>query len=69
MAVLSVTQTQVVDAAGTLQEEYEITFTVTGRAGSFTVTVPKDTGDPVGAAAAAVGATREQVIAIYGITT
>jgi hypothetical protein len=66
VAVLSVTESQNVDPAGDLSEVYEITFTVGDRPGTFTVTVPKS-GDPVAAAAAEVGATREQVEAIYAL--
>ena len=53
MPVVAVSETQQVDPAGTLTDMYEVTFTITGRPGSFTVTVPK-TGDPVGAVQAAI---------------
>lgn len=66
MPVLSVTETQTVDLAGQLQDLYEITFTVAGRPGSFTIQVPKS-GDPVAAAAAAISAEEAQVNAIYGL--
>lgn len=66
MPVLSVTESQTVDAAGQLTDNYEITFTVAGRPGSFTVVVPKG-GDAVGAAAAAIGDTTGEVQAIYGL--
>jgi LysM repeat protein len=68
VAVSAVTESQTIDAAGNLSDVYEITFTVADKPGSFTVNVPK-TGDPVQAAAAAVGATREQVLGIYDLTT
>lgn len=63
---MSVTETQQVDPAGTLTDLYEITFTIAGRPGSFTVQVPK-TGDPVSAAEAAIGAEAGAVNAMYGI--
>jgi hypothetical protein len=64
--VISVTETQDVDLAGTLHDYYEITFTVAGRPGSFTVRVPKE-GDAVAAAAAAIGEVAGEVSAIYGL--
>jgi hypothetical protein len=64
--VLSVTESQSIDAAGSIADVYEITFTVADRPGSFTVTVPK-TPDPVAAAAAAIGETVDQVTAIYAM--
>lgn len=63
---MSVTESQVVDAAGTLTDVYEVTFTVAGRAGAFNFTVPKD-GDPVAAARAEISAIEAQVSAIYGL--
>lgn len=66
MPVTSVTESQVVDAAGNLTDVYEITFTIEGNPGSFTATVPKQ-GDPVAAAAAAIDATRQQVSGIRGL--
>jgi hypothetical protein len=64
--VLSVTETQDVDLAGTLHDYYEIVFTVSGRPGSFTIRVPKD-GDPVAAAQAAISAEAATVAALYGL--
>jgi hypothetical protein len=64
--VVAVSETQQVDPAGTLTDMYEVTFTITGRPGSFTVTVPK-TGDPVGAVQAAIDAEAGAVNAMYGI--
>jgi hypothetical protein len=66
MPVISVTEGQQVDLAGTVQEVYEIVFTVSGRPGSFTVQVPKS-GDAVAAAAAAIGEVAGEVGAIYGL--
>lgn len=66
MPVLSVNETQQVDPAGNLTDAFEIVFTVTGRTGSFTVTVPK-AGDPVAAAKAAIDALSGDVSAIYGL--
>lgn len=66
MPVVAVSESQRVDAAGTLSDIYEITFTIQGRPGSFNVTIPK-TGNAVGDAEAAVAAVAQQVNAIYGI--
>jgi hypothetical protein len=64
--VVGVSESQVVDAAGSLSDVYEITFTISGQPGSFNVTIPK-TGDAVADAEAAIGAVAQQVNAIYGI--
>jgi hypothetical protein len=66
MPVVSVTESQRVDPAGTLSDIYEITFTLADRPGSFTVTVPK-TGDAVADAEAAINEVRAQVNAIYAL--
>lgn len=66
MAVLSVTESQTVDAAGDLTDVYEIVFTVQGRPGSFTTQVPK-AGDAVAAAKAAIDAESSTVSDIYGL--
>jgi hypothetical protein len=66
MAVLSVTESQQVDAAGQLHDVYEITFTVANRPGSFTVSVDAS-GDVVAAAAAAIADVTGDVNAIYGL--
>ncbi len=66
MPVLSVTESETVDLAGQLTDHYEITFTVAGRPGSFTVVVPKG-GDAVGAARAAIDEVTGEVSAIYGL--
>ena len=63
MAVISVTQSQTIDAAGSIQDVYEITFTVAGRPGSFNVTVPKN-DNAVAAAEAAISAEASQ---LYGL--
>jgi len=66
MPVVAVTESQIVDAAGTLADVYEITFTVAGRPGSFTVTVPAQ-GDPVAAAQAAIAQREAEVNSLYGL--
>lgn len=66
MPVLSVTEGQQVDPAGTVSDVYEITFTLSGHPGSFTVIVPK-TGDAVAAANAAIQEVAAEVGGIYGI--
>lgn len=66
MPVVSVTESQTVDAAGQLTDVYEIVYTIPDRAGSFTVTVPKS-GDPVAAARAAIEQLTGEVGGIYGI--
>lgn len=66
MAVISVTEDQTVDAAGNLNDVYTITFTVTGHVGSFVVQVPQ-TGDPIAAASAAIGAKEAEVNGLYGL--
>lgn len=66
MAVVSVTEDQVVDLAGNLSDVYTITFTIEGRPGSFTVQVPQ-TGDPVAAANQAIQEVEQQVGGIYNL--
>ena len=66
MPVVSVTESQSVDAAGQLTDVYEITVTLANRPGSFTVTVPK-AGDPVAAARAAIAELEGEVGGIYGL--
>ena len=66
MPVLSVNEGQQVSPAGTLLDVYEITFTIPGKDGAFTITVPKDAG-AVAAAQAAIGETVNQVDQIYGL--
>ena len=66
MPVTSVTESQRVDPAGNLEDVYEITFTIEGNPGSFTVVVPK-AGDAVAAARAAIDATEQQVLGIRAL--
>ena len=66
MPVLSVNESQAVDLAGTLTDVFEIIFTVPGRPGSFTVTVPRG-GDPVAAAKEAIDALAGEVGEIYSL--
>lgn len=66
MPVIAVDESQVVDAAGTLTDVYSITFTIAGRPGSFSVTVPKD-ANALGAAEAAIAEIASQVGGIYAI--
>jgi len=66
MPMLAVTESQLIDAAGTIQDVYECTYAVAGHPGSFTFTVPKS-GDAVAAAEAAVSALVAQVNALYGL--
>lgn len=64
--VTSVTADQVPDAADNLQDVYDVTFTIDGKPGSFSVQVPRDT-DPVGNASAEIDAVVSQVAAIYAL--
>jgi hypothetical protein len=66
MPVVSVTESQTVDPAGNLTDVYEVTFTIEGRPGSFTVTVPQ-AGDPIAAARQAIADVEGQVGGIYGL--
>ena len=66
MPMLAVTESQLIDAAGSIQDVYECTYQVPGHPGSFTFTVPKS-GDAVAAAEAAVAALTAQVNALYGL--
>jgi hypothetical protein len=66
MPTLAVTESQVIDAAGTVQDVYEITYQVPGHTGSFTFTVPK-TGNAVADAQAARDELVAQVDALYGL--
>ena len=64
MPVTSVTESQVVDPAGNLSDVYEISFTLEGRPGTFTVTVAK--GDQVVERAnAAIQRVAQEVGAIF----
>jgi hypothetical protein len=65
--VLSVDQVQGVDAAGQLSDSFQITATVDGKPGQFTVTVPA-AGDFVAAASAELDRVSSGVAAIYGLS-
>jgi hypothetical protein len=66
MPVTNVSQDQEQDATGNLVDVYTITFTLSDRPGTFTVTVPAS-GDPVAAAQAAIAAQTSTVEGIYGL--
>lgn len=66
MPVISVTESQNVNAAGELSDVYEVVFTIEGRDGAFTASVPK-TGDAVADAKAVIDATTAQVNALYAL--
>jgi hypothetical protein len=65
--VLSVNQSQNIDAAGDITDVFEITFSIDGRTGSFTDSVPTS-GDPVASAKQALDDLEAQIEAIYGLT-
>jgi hypothetical protein len=64
--VLAVAESQNVDASNQLTDVYEITYTIPGRPGSFTVNVPKN-ADALAAAEAEINSLTEQVNSIYNI--
>lgn len=64
--VTSVTADQVPDASENLIDVYDVTFTLAGKPGTFTVQVPTS-GDPVAAAEAAISAEVANVSGIYGL--
>ena len=64
--VTSVTADQVPDQADNLVDVYDVTFTLDGKPGTFNIQVPTS-GDPVGAASAAIDAMVNQVNSIYGL--
>jgi hypothetical protein len=66
MPVVSVTESQNVDAAGQLADVYEIVYTIPGKPGSFTVDVPKS-GDALAAATQAISDLNETVLGLYAI--
>ena len=66
MPVLAVAESQTIDATGQLTDVYEITYSLPGRPGTFTVDVPKS-GDALAAAEAAINDLTATVSGIYGI--
>jgi hypothetical protein len=66
MPVLAVSESQTIDATGQLTDVYEITYTIPGRPGSFTVDVPKDV-NALAAAEAEINSLTETVNSIYAI--
>jgi len=64
--VVAVAESQNVDATGNLTDVYEITYTVPGKPGTFTVDVPK-TADAVAAAEAAINDLTQTVNSLYAI--
>jgi hypothetical protein len=64
--VTSVTADQVPDASDNLIDVYDVTFTIEGASGPFTVQVPRDP-DPVTAAENAIGAVVSQVSGILAL--
>lgn len=66
MAVVSVTEDQVQDAAGNLSDVFVITFTAGPNNARYTVTVPQ-AGDPIAAASQAIAEKTAEVNGIYGL--
>jgi len=66
MPIVSVTEDQQQDAAFNSIDVFVVVFTVPGRPGSFTITVPQSE-DPVAAAAQAIAAKTAEVNGIYGL--
>ena len=64
--VTSVTADQIPDASDNLIDVYDVTFTLAGQPGTFTVQVPTS-GDPVAAASTAIDAVVTQVGGIYAL--
>jgi hypothetical protein len=65
MAVVSVTEDQIPDQIGNLQDVFSIKFTIADKPGTFSVQVPQ-AGDPVAAAHDAIAALTAKVEGIYG---
>lgn len=66
MPVVAVTESQEIDPAGNLTNVFEITYTIPGKPGSFTLTVPRQ-ADAVAAATAEINDLTAQVDGIYAI--
>ena len=64
--VTSVSADEVPDSSGNLVDAFDVTFTVDGGAGSFTIQVPQS-GDPVAAAETAIGAVVSKVAGILAL--
>lgn len=64
--VTSVTADQVPDQADNLVDVYDVTFTLDGKPGSFSIQV-STSGDPVAAASTAIDAMVSQVNSIYAL--
>lgn len=66
MPVLAVAESQTVDPTGNLTDVYEITYSLPGRPGTFTVDVPKS-GDALAAAEKEINDLTATVTGIYNI--
>lgn len=66
MPVVSVVESQSIDAAQQLIDVYEITYTIPNRPGAFTVDVPKN-DQALAEAEAMIEALTAQVNSLYGI--
>jgi len=66
MPVVSVVESQIVTPAGNLSDVYEISYTIPGKDGTFTIDVPKN-ADALAAAEQAIAELTAQVTAIYQI--
>lgn len=64
--VISVTENQDIDPAGDLVNVFELRYTLAGRPGVFTLTVPRS-GDAVVAAQAEIAALEATVTGIYNL--
>ena len=66
--VTNVASDQIENDQQNLVNVYDITFTVDGHGGSFSVTVEQNQADVVAAAAAEIQAEVDQVNALYGLS-
>lgn len=66
MPVIAVAESQTLDAAGQLLDVYELTYSLPGRPGTFTVNVSKS-GDALAAAEKAINDLTITVNGLYGI--